>query len=138
MNDWLIARNSAPLREKSIVLNLIKRPEIDAIAARQLLNIVGESKEFVSGSFSDETLEQAVIEIKYDDYLSRERQNAEKLTKWEMLEIHPTFNFDNLKALSFEGREKLKKIRPQTIGQATRISGVSPSDISILLVYMGR
>ncbi|RYF58841.1 MAG: tRNA uridine-5-carboxymethylaminomethyl(34) synthesis enzyme MnmG, partial [Cytophagaceae bacterium] len=76
--------------------------------------------------------------IKYDDYLSRERQNAEKLTKWESLEITPMFDFDNVKALSFEGREKLKKLRPQTIGQATRISGVSPSDISILLVYMGR
>jgi tRNA uridine 5-carboxymethylaminomethyl modification enzyme len=100
--------------------------------------MIGASGEFVAASFSNETLEQAVIEIKYDDYLSRERQNAEKLTKWESLEITPMFDFDKVKALSFEGREKLKKLRPQTIGQATRISGVSPSDISILLVYMGR
>ncbi|MEZ0543032.1 tRNA uridine-5-carboxymethylaminomethyl(34) synthesis enzyme MnmG [Fibrella arboris] len=138
VNNWLLSRNSAPLREKSAVLNLIKRPEIDTIDARQLLELVGTSGEFVPASFSNETLEQAVIEIKYDDYLSRERQNAEKLTKWEALEITPMFDFDKVKALSFEGREKLKKLRPQTIGQATRISGVSPSDISILLVYMGR
>ncbi|ARK10234.1 tRNA uridine-5-carboxymethylaminomethyl(34) synthesis enzyme MnmG [Fibrella sp. ES10-3-2-2] len=138
VNDWLTARNSAPLREKSVVLSLIKRPEIDAADVRQLLDKIGASGEFVSSSFSTETIEQAVIEIKYDDYLSRERQNAEKLTKWETLEITPMFDFDKVKALSFEGREKLKKLRPQTIGQATRISGVSPSDISILLVYMGR
>ena len=138
VNDWLITKNSAPLREKSIVLSLIKRPEIDVADVRQLLEMIGASGEFVAASFSNETLEQAVIEIKYDDYLSRERQNAEKLTKWESLEITPMFDFDKVKALSFEGREKLKKLRPQTIGQATRISGVSPSDISILLVYMGR
>jgi tRNA uridine 5-carboxymethylaminomethyl modification enzyme len=138
VNDWLAARGSAPLREKSVVLSLIKRPEIDAVDVRQLLELIGASGEFVPASFSTETLEQAVIEIKYDDYLSRERQNAEKLTKWESLEITPMFDFDKVKALSFEGREKLKKLRPQTIGQATRISGVSPSDISILLVYMGR
>jgi len=138
VNDWLAVRNSAPLREKSVVLSLIKRPEIDATDVRQLLEMIGASGEFVSSSFSTETVEQAVIEIKYDDYLSRERQNAEKLTKWETLEITPMFDFDKVKALSFEGREKLKKLRPQTIGQATRISGVSPSDISILLVYMGR
>ncbi|XWW48304.1 tRNA uridine-5-carboxymethylaminomethyl(34) synthesis enzyme MnmG [Fibrella sp. USSR17] len=138
VNDWLTARNSAPLREKSVVLSLIKRPEIDAADVRQLLDMIGTSGEFVSSSFSTETIEQAVIEIKYDDYLSRERQNAEKLRKWETLEITPMFDFDKVKALSFEGREKLKKLRPQTIGQATRISGVSPSDISILLVYMGR
>ena len=138
VNDWLITKNSTPLREKSIVLSLIKRPEIDVADVRQLLEMIGASGEFVAASFSNETLEQAVIEIKYDDYLSRERQNAEKLTKWESLEITPMFDFDKVKALSFEGREKLKKLRPQTIGQATRISGVSPSDISILLVYMGR
>ncbi|NID11732.1 tRNA uridine-5-carboxymethylaminomethyl(34) synthesis enzyme MnmG [Fibrivirga algicola] len=138
VNDWLTARNSASLREKSVVLSLIKRPEIDAADVRQLLDMIGASGEFVSSSFSTETIEQAVIEIKYDDYLSRERQNAEKLRKWETLEITPMFDFDKVKALSFEGREKLKKLRPQTIGQATRISGVSPSDISILLVYMGR
>ncbi len=137
VNDWLIARNSAPLREKSVVMSLIKRPEIDAVDVRQLLEMIA-SGEFAPTSFSNETLEQAVIDIKYDDYLSRERVNAEKLTKWESLEITPMFDFDKVKALSFEGREKLKKLRPQTIGQATRISGVSPSDISILLVYMGR
>ena len=85
-----------------------------------------------------DVIEQSVIEIKYEDYLNREKQNAEKLDKWENLSINPTFDYDQLKALSFEGKEKLKRLRPATIGQASRISGVSPSDVSILLVYMGR
>ena len=86
----------------------------------------------------EEIAEQTVIEIKYEDYLNRERQNVDKLDKWESLAIQSSFDYDLLKALSFEGKEKLKRLRPSTIGQASRISGVSPSDVSILLVYMGR
>ena len=89
-------------------------------------------------ALSPEIVEQTVIEIKYEDYLSREKTNAEKIDRWESLSINDTFDYDRLKALSFEGRDKLKRLRPATIGQASRISGVSPSDISILLVYMGR
>ncbi|MBO0939730.1 tRNA uridine-5-carboxymethylaminomethyl(34) synthesis enzyme MnmG [Fibrella sp. HMF5335] len=138
VNDWLVNRESAPLREKSTVYSLLKRPEIETADALTLLEMASTAAENELQSYAKETVEQAVIELKYDDYLSRERQNAEKLSRWESLEIAPIFDFDNVKALSFEGREKLKKLRPRTIGQATRISGVSPSDISILLVYMGR
>lgn len=138
VNDWLTARGAAQLREKSTVYSLLKRPEIDMADAITLLKMASTSAETKLESYAKETVEQAVIEIKYDDYLNRERHNAEKLSRWESLEIAPIFDFDKVKALSFEGREKLKKQRPKTIGQATRISGVSPSDISILLVYMGR
>ncbi len=137
-NDWLSARGSAALREKSTVYSLLKRPEIDMSDALTLLEIASSAANNEAVSYAKETVEQAVIELKYDDYLSRERQNAEKLSRWESLEIAPIFDFDKVRALSFEGREKLKKQQPKTIGQATRISGVSPSDISILLVYMGR
>ncbi|KAB7732271.1 tRNA uridine-5-carboxymethylaminomethyl(34) synthesis enzyme MnmG [Rudanella paleaurantiibacter] len=134
INSWLGDLNSAQLREKSSLYGLIKRPEIGLTEVDYLLQFLPEYEPEVN----TETIEQAVIEIKYEDYLNRERTNAEKISKWENLEITADFDYDRLKALSFEGRDKLKKQRPATIGQASRISGVSPSDISILLVYLGR
>ena len=133
INGWLSEKGSSPLREKSSLYTLIKRPEIGFEEVKSLLQNVAEKP-----ATNNEIIEQSVIEIKYEDYLNREKQNAEKLDKWENLSINPTFDYDLLKALSFEGKEKLKKSRPATIGQASRISGVSPSDVSILLVYMGR
>ncbi|WP_338877265.1 tRNA uridine-5-carboxymethylaminomethyl(34) synthesis enzyme MnmG [Spirosoma sp. SC4-14] len=133
INDWLTTKNSAPLREKGSVYNLIKRPEIELADVKELLNLSVSVP-----SVGEEAIEQTVIEIKYEDYLNREKLNAEKLDKWENLSINPSFDYDRLKALSFEGKEKLKRLRPSTIGQASRISGVSPSDVSILLVYLGR
>jgi len=133
VNPWLEAKGSSPLREKGNLYTLLKRPEIDQTDVKTLLKLVPNVP--VVG---EEVIEQAVIEIKYEDYLSREKQNAEKLDKWESLSINNGFDYDLLKALSYEGKEKLKRLRPSTIGQASRISGVSPSDVSILLVYMGR
>ncbi|WP_018618891.1 tRNA uridine-5-carboxymethylaminomethyl(34) synthesis enzyme MnmG [Spirosoma luteum] len=133
INGWLSEKGSSPLRERSSLYTLIKRPEIGFEEVKALLQNVAEKP-----ATNNEIIEQSVIEIKYEDYLNREKQNAEKLDKWENLSINPTFDYDLLKALSFEGKEKLKKSRPATIGQASRISGVSPSDVSILLVYMGR
>jgi len=133
VNGWLEAKGSSPLREKGSLYTLLKRPEIDQEDVKTLLKFVRDGQEV-----GEDVVEQAVIEIKYEDYLSREKLNAEKLDKWESLSINTGFDYDQLKALSFEGKEKLKRLRPATIGQASRISGVSPSDVSILLVYMGR
>lgn len=133
VNPWLETKGSSLLREKSSLYTLLKRPEIDQSDSRELMMMTGEIP-----SVGEEALEQTVIEIKYEDYLTRERHNAEKLDKWESLGISPTFDYDQLSALSYEGKEKLKRLRPATIGQASRISGVSPSDVSILLIYMGR
>lgn len=135
INDWLSNRNSARLREKNSIHSLIKRPEIGIDEVAYLLQFLPQQNNV---SVEEKTLEQAVIEIKYEDYLTRERVNADKIGKWEMLDINPDFDYDRINALSFEGRDKLKRIKPTTIGQASRISGVSPSDISILLVYLGR
>ncbi len=134
INGWLTEVQSAQLKEKNSLYGLIKRPEIGLSEIDYLLQFLpsSESKPAV------ETIEQAMIEIKYEDYLGRERINADKIGKWEGLEIKPDFDYDRIKALSFEGRDKLKRLKPATIGQASRISGVSPSDVSILLVYMGR
>lgn len=133
VNNWLAERGSTPLREKNSLYTLLKRPEIDKEAVNELLDLIPNMPEA-----EGEIVEQTVIGIKYEDYILREKQNVEKLDRWENLSINGTFNYDNLKALSFEGKEKLKRLRPATIGQASRISGVSASDVSILLMYMGR
>lgn len=133
VNGWLEGKGSSPLREKSSLYTLLKRPELEQNEIDELLTMIPNLP-----TTGQEIAEQTVIEIKYEDYLNRERQNADKLDKWESLSINAAFDYDQLKALSFEGKEKLKRMRPSTIGQASRISGVSPSDVSILLVYMGR
>src|SRR5690606_29398176 len=88
--------------------------------------------------YSDEECEQAEIQIKYESYIEREQRLAEKIGALDEFMILPDFDYDRVKALSAEAREKLKRIRPETLGQATRISGVSPADISVLTVYMGK
>ena len=85
-----------------------------------------------------EVLEQAEIQVKYSGYIAKEKNNADKLQRLESVKIPEKFNYRNLKSLSFEAREKLESIRPVTVSQASRISGVSPSDISVLLVHLGR
>ena len=85
-----------------------------------------------------DVLEQAEIKVKYAGYIAKEKANADKLQRLENIKIPEGFDYTKLKSLSFEAREKLSKIRPTTISQASRVSGVSPSDISVMLVYMGR
>ena len=135
INDKLISLDTAPLRETSPVSNLIKRPEFTIHQLRDLqLNDLTSYLE----KYSAIELEQAEIQIKYDHYIDKEQKLVEKIGALENHSIHETFNYDNVKGLSSESREKLKKIKPETIGQASRISGVSPADISILMVYLGR
>jgi len=96
-------------------------------------------KEFIQRKqLGKEELESTEIEIKYAGYIEKEKNNADKLNRLEDIRIPENFNYDKLTSLSFESREKLKKIRPTSLSQASRISGVSPADISILLIYMGR
>jgi tRNA uridine 5-carboxymethylaminomethyl modification enzyme len=89
-------------------------------------------------SLNREVLEQTEIQVKYSGYIAKEKLNADKLQRLEGVKIPENFDYDKLKSLSTEARQKLKKIQPRTVSQASRISGVSPSDISVLLVYMGR
>ncbi len=85
-----------------------------------------------------EVMEQAEIQVKYSGYIEKEKNNADKLQRLENVKIPTDFDYSRLKSLSFEAREKLNAIRPVTIAQAARVSGVNPSDISVLLVYLGR
>jgi len=101
----------------------------------QLESVSGFVKEH---DLDTEVLEQAEIEVKYSGYIEKEKNNADKLHRLENVRIPDNFDYAKLKSLSFEAREKLESIRPVTISQASRISGVSPADISVLLVYLGR
>jgi tRNA uridine 5-carboxymethylaminomethyl modification enzyme len=83
-------------------------------------------------------LVQTEIQLKYEGYIEREKEQANKLARLEDLVIPDSVNYDEMKSISIEAKEKLKKIKPITIGQASRVSGVSPSDISVLLIYLGR
>jgi len=91
-----------------------------------------------TNEFDSEVLEQTEIQVKYSGYIEKEKNNADKLQRLENVRIPDDFDYSKLKSLSFEAREKLNSIRPVTIAQASRISGVNPSDISVLLVYLGR
>ena len=84
-----------------------------------------------------EDLEEVEIQVKYEGYIEKEREIVEKLSKYEDIILHADFDYHKITSLSYEAREKLSKIKPRTLGQASRISGVSPADISVLIVYLG-
>jgi tRNA uridine 5-carboxymethylaminomethyl modification enzyme len=134
VNDELTQMNTAVIHEKIAVASLLKRPEI---SIREIKSLNRDLAQTIN-QFSEEIQQQAEIEIKYQTYIERERKLAEKIGSLENYKIKSDFDYDRVKALSAEAREKLKKIKPETIGQASRISGVSPADISILTVYMGK
>jgi tRNA uridine 5-carboxymethylaminomethyl modification enzyme len=134
VNERLIDINTSQIKEKVSLSHLIKRPEIGIKELIALEDSVGT----LLSSYPPDVLEQAEIHLKYESYIDRERKMAEKIESLENYKIKPEFDYDRVKALSLEAREKLKKIRPETIGQASRISGVSASDVSVLSVYMGK
>lgn len=133
-NAGLERVGSAAIREKVSLSALLKRPEISIV---QLCSIDQSIKRELQ-KFSAESLEQAEIAVKYQTYIDREEKLVQKISGLEDFIIKSDFDYDRVKALSAEGREKLKKIRPLTIGQASRISGVSPADVSVLTVYLGK
>ncbi len=92
----------------------------------------------ILGEFSEDTLEQAEIQVKYDTYINKEKELVARMSQLEELVIPDSFNYEKIISLSNEARQKFLKIRPRTLGQASRISGVNPSDVQILMVYMGR
>ena len=130
-NPILEEKESASIKEKASLYSLIKRPNLELKDFTKLLvdlDLVINNKEI---------MEQVTIEVKYQDYIEKEEQVAKRMSQLENFSLD-RLNFDTISALSAEGREKLKKINPLTIGQASRISGVSPADISILMVYLGK
>jgi tRNA uridine 5-carboxymethylaminomethyl modification enzyme len=134
INPYLTSIESAPISQKIKYANILSRPNVDI---QEMRKSDTDLNTYLS-SFDHETILQAEILVKYEGYLSKEQENADKLQRLEELKISPDYNYDVISSLSTEAREKLKKFKPYSIGQASRISGVSPSDISILLVHMGR
>jgi tRNA uridine 5-carboxymethylaminomethyl modification enzyme len=137
INKFLTNSGTTPLKQKTKLIELAKRPQV---GLKELVKVVPELEEIYlqCGERGDEMLETAEIAIKYEGYIVRERQMADKIKRLEKISLDEEFDYQKLKSLSTEARQKLTKIRPRNIGQATRISGVSPSDISVLLIYMGR
>ena len=114
---------------------MFSRPQIDL---EDILKIEKVAEYITNNDVDQEILEQAEIQVKYSGYIDKERNNANKLTRLEEVKIPDNFDYSQIKSMSIEARQKMTKIRPATIAQASRISGVSPSDVSVLLVYLGR
>ena len=133
-NPYLEKAGTSPIKQKVKLSSIISRPQVS-------LNDIRNNENFNSfdlGNYDDECLQQAEIKIKYDGYIQREKEMADKMNRLEDVIIHKDFDYSKLKSISSEAREKLTKIKPETIGQASRISGVSPADISVLLIHFGR
>jgi tRNA uridine 5-carboxymethylaminomethyl modification enzyme len=137
MNVFLNDQQSSMLKQKVKLIDVIARPEIDLRAIMKRINLPWY-KEYGSLFYFNEVAESVEIEIKYKGYLDRERLLAEKVARLDGIKIDKNIDIDSLVSISTEGRFKLKKYKPDTIGQAVRISGISPSDINVLLIYMGR
>ena len=134
-NVLLTNKKETLIKQTDKYSKLLSRPNISRVD----LNSFSELNSFIKKSNIDDSIfEQAEIEIKYSGYIKKEKKNADKLKRLENIKIPSSFNFDKLASLSFEAKEKLNKLRPETLAQASRISGVNPSDISVLLVSMGR
>ncbi len=135
VNPILEAKNSAPINQSMKMFKLAARPQLTFEDVKKFPKVA----EFIAENQIDrEVVEQTEIHVKYAGYIDKEKRNADKLTRLENVAIPENFDYAKLKSLSTEARQKLTKIKPVTISQASRISGVSPSDVSVLLVYMGR
>jgi tRNA uridine 5-carboxymethylaminomethyl modification enzyme len=136
INEIMAACGTSPIREKTRLANLLLRPQLNI---KNLISAQKQLENYISSEgIEDDILEAAEIQIKYEGYITKEKEMADKLGKLETIHLKHDFDYHSLKSLSFEAREKLSRIKPKTIGQASRISGVSPSDINVLAVFIGR
>ena len=136
INTLLIENGTNPLKQKIKLSGLLLRPQINI---NHLIRVNTALQNFINDNkLDDEILEEVEILIKYQGYISKEQEMVKKMAKLEEIPLKADFDYFSLKSLSYEAREKLDKIRPGTLGQASRISGVSPSDINVLAVFIGR
>jgi tRNA uridine 5-carboxymethylaminomethyl modification enzyme len=134
-NPMLESLGTNAIERKTKLINLLLRPQVTGVDMVMHLPVVTD---FYSSVDNSEYFEQAEINLKYRSYIDMEKEFAEKVSRFEDISLQDGFDYGRLKSLSIEARQKLSKIRPRTLGQASRISGVSPSDISVLMVYLGR
>ncbi len=134
-NPILIEKESSPMVQSDKMFKVFSRPQIDL---DDILKFEKVQQYIQDNELDKEIIEQAEIQVKYSGYIEKERNNAEKLIRLEDIKIPDNFDYHKIKSMSIEAKQKLSAIRPVTISQASRISGVSPSDVSVLLIYMGR
>ncbi len=135
INPILESLDSSPMKQSDKMYKVFSRPKMTLEEMRKLEPVATYIEK---NELDREVLEQTEIQVKYSGYIAKEKNNADKLNRLEDIRIPEDFNYDKLSSISYEGLEKLKAIRPATLSQASRISGVSPSDVSVLLVHMGR
>ena len=134
INSYFTSINSSPITEKQKAQKILLRPDVEL---NEFADALPRLKAALA-SFSKDTIEQASIQVKYDVYIEKEKELVKKMSQLEELEIPETFDYKKIASLGNEAREKLNKIKPRTLGQASRISGINPSDVQILMVFMGR
>ena len=134
VNDQLTTLGTAPIREKIPALNLLRRPQLNSTDIATLSPRLQKTVD----TYTEDIRSQAEIQLKYESYIEKEEKLAERINAMEHARISDDFDYNTITALSAEAKEKLNKIKPSTVGQASRISGVSPADISILTVYLGK
>jgi tRNA uridine 5-carboxymethylaminomethyl modification enzyme len=134
-NPILIEKDSSPMAQSDKMFKVFSRPQIDL---EDILKFEKVQQYIQDNELDKEIIEQAEIQVKYSGYIEKERNNAQKLIRLEDIKIPENFDYYKIKSMSIEAKQKLSAIRPVTISQASRISGVSPSDVSVLLIYMGR
>ena len=134
-NPILEEKGSEPMKQPDKMFKVFSRPQLED---QDILRFEKVQQYIEENNLDKEIIDQAIIQVKYSGYIEKEKNNADKLNRLEDVRIPENFDYDKIKSMSYEAREKLKKIRPVTISQASRISGVAPSDISILLIHMGR
>ena len=132
--NYLLEKNTSPLTQKQKATQVLIRPNIDLISMTKAIPRLGNALH----AYIPEILEQAEIQVKYEVYIGKEKELVQKMAQLEDLLIPDNFNYDRVSSLSNEALQKFKKIKPRTLGQASRISGVNPSDVQILMVFMGR
>jgi tRNA uridine 5-carboxymethylaminomethyl modification enzyme len=132
--NYLIEKKSSILAQKQKAFQILLRPNIDLLSMKDNIPRISDAL----AGFSAESLEQAEIQIKYNVYIEKEKELAKRIEQLDDLAIPENFDYDRISAISNEALQKFKKIKPTTLGQASRISGVNPSDVQILMVYMGR
>ncbi|HEY4109711.1 tRNA uridine-5-carboxymethylaminomethyl(34) synthesis enzyme MnmG [Puia sp.] len=132
--EYLLRKNTAPLNQKQKAGQVLLRPGIDLLSMTQSIPRFGDTLK----DHTPEILEQAEIQVKYEVYIEKEKELVQRMAQLEDLLIPDNFNYDRIASLSNEALQKFKKIKPRTLGQASRISGVNPSDVQILMVFMGR
>jgi tRNA uridine 5-carboxymethylaminomethyl modification enzyme len=132
--SYLQELDSAPMQQKQKAIQLLMRPSVDIKGMLVHFSTLSDAL----SKYNREILEQAEIQLKYEVYIEKEKEIARRMGQLEELEIPENFNYEKIGALSAEALQKFRRIKPRTLGQASRISGVNPSDVQILMVYMGR